>query len=161
MSVEVALIVVAAGVLVGVLSALFGVGGGLLMVPFMVLLLGESQHVAEGTSLLVIVPTALAGAFAHRRHGYLAPRHAALLAAGGIVGSYVGATLALGMDQARLRLLFGVFLAAMGVRSVYQGRRERAGRGDRRGGGGGRGRGGRARPCGPCGSGPPLTDGNC
>ena len=52
----------AAGLLTGLLSAIFGVGGGQIVIPFMVLVLGTSQHVAEGTSLLVIVPTSLGGA---------------------------------------------------------------------------------------------------
>ena len=49
------------GIVVGLLSALFGIGGGVAMVPFMVLLLHRSPHLAEGTSLLVIIPTAIAG----------------------------------------------------------------------------------------------------
>jgi uncharacterized membrane protein YfcA len=118
--------VILAGLLVGVLSALFGVGGGLLMVPFMVLALGTGQHVAEGTSLLVIVPTALVGALFHRREDYVRLRLAALLAVGGIVGGYLGASLALSLDQARLRVLFGLFLVAMGARSVWQGLWQRA-----------------------------------
>ncbi|MGH2736650.1 MAG: TSUP family transporter, partial [Actinomycetota bacterium] len=56
MSVLVGIGIASAGLGVGLLSALFGVGGGLVMVPFMTLVLDESQHLAEGTSLLVIVP---------------------------------------------------------------------------------------------------------
>jgi uncharacterized membrane protein YfcA len=127
MTFGVAALVVAAGVLVGVFSALFGVGGGLLMVPFMVLALDESQHLAEGTSLLVIVPTALAGALAHRRHGFVSLRHAALLAAGGVGGVYLGASAALEISPEWLRALFGAFLAVMGIRSVLEGVRSATG----------------------------------
>ena len=68
MSIDTIALVVVAGFLTGILAALFGVGGGLLLVPFMVLVLDESQHVAQGTSLLVIVPTAAAGMLSHARN---------------------------------------------------------------------------------------------
>lgn len=67
---EIALII-AIGVATGVFSGLMGIGGGLLMVPAMVLLLGYDQHLAEGTSLLVIIPTAAVAAYAHYRNGYV------------------------------------------------------------------------------------------
>ena len=125
MSLELIAFIVVAGVVVGVLSALFGVGGGLIMVPFIVLLLDRSQHLAEGTSLVVIVPTAIAGVIAHWRNGFVSPREALLLALGGVVGGYLGASIALGTSGGTLRLLFGVFLAAMGLRNVWQGARSR------------------------------------
>jgi uncharacterized membrane protein YfcA len=124
MTAELAVALVVAGLVVGGLSALFGVGGGLLMVPFIVLVLHEGQHLAEGTSLLVIVPTALAGAFVHWRNGYVSLPDAALLALGGSVGVYVGASLALGTSGGNLQLAFGVFLAVMGARNVWQGAQE-------------------------------------
>ena len=115
----------AAGFATGVLSALFGVGGGLVMVPLMVLVLGLGQHVAEGTSLLVIVPTAVAGVIVHSRRGYVSFKHAAMLAAGGIVGAYGGAELALRLQAGTLRRAFAVFLLLMGARVGWQGLRAR------------------------------------
>jgi uncharacterized protein len=109
------------GVLVGVLSAMFGIGGGIAMVPFMVLLLERTQHLAEGTSLLVIIPTAIAGVIAHHKRGYVSFRLAGLLAAGGVFGAYLGARLALEIDQATLSRVFAVFLAIMGVRIIREG----------------------------------------
>jgi uncharacterized membrane protein YfcA len=126
MSVEVGVLVVAVGVVVGCLSAMFGVGGGIVMVPFMVLALDQSQHVAEGTSLMVIVPTAIAGAVAHRRRGYLSLRYGALLAAGGIAGAWLGAILALRLSGPDLQSVFTVFMAAVGFRTVVQGVRQMA-----------------------------------
>ena len=125
MSLELISFIVVAGVAVGVLSALFGVGGGLIMVPFIVLVLDRSQHLAEGTSLVVIVPTAIAGVIAHWRNGFVSLREALLLALGGVVGGYFGASIALGTSGGMLRLLFGIFLAAMGLRNVWQGARSR------------------------------------
>lgn len=127
MSAETVALVVVAGLATGVLSALFGVGGGLVMVPFMVLALSRSQHVAEGTSLLVIVPTAVVGVASHLRRGYVSFRHAVLVATGGIAGAWAGAELALSFDAARLTRIFALFLLVMGVRTVFQGVRSMRG----------------------------------
>lgn len=111
------------GVAVGLLSALFGIGGGIVMVPFMVLLLERSQHLAEGTSLLVIVPTAIAGVIAHRKRGYVSFRLAATLGVGGVVGAFFGARLALSIDENVLVKVFAIFLIVMGLRIIWEGRR--------------------------------------
>ena len=115
------LLLVAVGAIVGVVSALFGIGGGLLMVPFMVLVLGFEQHLAQGTSLAVIVPTAVAGAIAHHRRGFVDLPIAALMAVGGVAGVYAGARVALAIDAATLRLFFGLVVIALGIRLVVMG----------------------------------------
>lgn len=115
------LLVMGAGLLVGVLSAMFGVGGGVLMVPFMVLVLEKTQHLAEGTSLLVIVPTAIAGVLVHRRSGYVSFRHGALLGMGGIGGAWLGVMLALRLSAETLQFAFGTFMAVVGIRTIMRG----------------------------------------
>jgi uncharacterized protein len=122
MTLGVALGVVVFGVLVGVVSALFGVGGGIIMVPFMVLVLGTSQQFAEGTSLLVIIPTSLVGFVAHRRRGFGTTRHAALLGLGGVSGSFAGASIALSVSDDLLQKFFGALVIAVGLRLIIQGR---------------------------------------
>ena len=118
--------IVGAGLIVGVASALFGVGGGVLMVPFMVIALDATQHLAEGTSLLVIVPTAIAGVAVHYKSGFVNLRYAAILGLGGMVGSFTGGTLAQKIEHASLQNLFAVFLIVMGVRVGIQGLRDRS-----------------------------------
>lgn len=121
-------LVLVTGVAVGAFSALFGVGGSVLMVPFMTLVLGYGQHASEGTALLVVIPTAVAGVAAHRRRGYVDFRGAVLLAAGGIVGAVAGAKAALAVSGESLKLGFGIFLVAVGLRMVWHGlRREKEG----------------------------------
>ena len=112
---------VAMGLGVGITSALFGVGGGILMVPYMVLVLDLTQHVSEGTSLLVIVPTALVGAIAHARNGYVERASAGWLAVGGVAGAVLGALLGLELDGDTLRRLFAVLVAVVGMKMTYDG----------------------------------------
>jgi uncharacterized protein len=112
---------IAFGLLVGMLSGMMGIGGGLVMIPYMVFVLGEPQKVAEGTSLLVIVPTAIAGVVAHRMEGLVALREALLLGAGGVIGSFAGALIALSLHSAFLERLFGTFAVIMGARLIWRG----------------------------------------
>lgn len=104
------------GLAAGFLAGLLGVGGGILMVPAMVLLLGFDQHIAQGTSLLVIIPAAASGAATHYRSGRLVLRDAVWLAAGGVIGAVIGSGFALSIEEAVLRRLFALLLLLSGVR---------------------------------------------
>jgi hypothetical protein len=116
---------VAFGVVVGVASGLLGVGGGTLVVPFLTLAVGFSQHSAEATSLLVILP---AGSLALRRHGVGDLGLALRFGIVGAVGSVVGALLALALPASTLRLVFAVFVGLVGLRLARDGfRRESVG----------------------------------
>jgi uncharacterized membrane protein YfcA len=106
------------GVSAGILAGLLGIGGGLVMVPAMVLLLGFDQHVAQGTSLLVIIPAALSGTVTHYRNGRVSLRDAGFLAAGGVVAAGIGSVLALSVDDSVLRKLFAVFLIVVAIQIV-------------------------------------------
>lgn len=117
----------AIGLAVGAFSAFLGVGGGTIMVPVLAIAFGLDQHMAEGTSLAVIVPTAVVGALAHHRRGYLDLRRAAILGAGGVIGVVFGAQLALALSGELLRDVFGLFLIAAGIRQGLSARRPAAG----------------------------------
>src|SRR5687768_8479044 len=106
MSLPEILALLAIGLAAGMLAGLLGVGGGIVMVPAMVLFIGFDQHVAQGTSLLVIIPAAALGSFTHHRHGRLALRDAAALAAGGVLGALLGSVIALSLDEELLQRLF-------------------------------------------------------
>lgn len=107
---------VVVGLAAGFLAGLLGVGGGIVMVPAMVLLFGFDQHVAQGTSLLVIIPAALTGSVTHYRKGRLVLRDAATLAAGGIIGAVIGSVFALSIEETMLRRLFAGFLLVSAFR---------------------------------------------
>ncbi|HEV7677994.1 MAG TPA: sulfite exporter TauE/SafE family protein [Candidatus Dormibacteraeota bacterium] len=124
MSAGTALAAILIGIGSGVISGMLGVGGGILMVPSMVLFLGMTQHLAEGTSLLVIIPTALVGAFVHWRHGLVLLVPAAVMGAGGIAGAVLGSHIALSFSGSTLRTIFVVYLIAMGLRMIFPPRKQ-------------------------------------
>jgi uncharacterized protein len=107
---------IALGVLVGIVSGLMGVGGGIFMVPAMVLLLGLSQQEAQGISLAVIVPTAMSGAYTHYRHNNVAVKLVPWIAVPSILTALVGAYLAHLLPAAILQRLFGLLLLFVGGR---------------------------------------------
>lgn len=107
---------VLSGVVIGTVSGLTGVGGGVLLVPTLVFGFGIGQRLAQGTSLLAILPTAAVGAVVHQRHGELDSRAAGWMSLGGVPGALAGAVLALWLPQRILAALFGLLLAAMAVR---------------------------------------------
>jgi uncharacterized membrane protein YfcA len=119
------LILLAVGVAAGFLAGLLGVGGGILLVPAMVLLLGFDQHVAQGTSLLVIVPAALIGSWTHYRRRTIRPRDAVLVAAGGVIGAAIGSLSALSLGDELLQRLFALVLLAVAVRMLVSTRPQR------------------------------------
>ncbi|HET9324139.1 MAG TPA: TSUP family transporter [Gaiellaceae bacterium] len=112
------------GVATGVLAGLLGVGGGILLVPFLVLAVGMGQHEAEATSLLVILPTALAGSLALRRLDVGDLPVALALGSVGAAGAAAGALLALSLPAGVLRSAFAVLLALVGIRLVRDARAE-------------------------------------
>ncbi len=106
----------AAGLSGGVLSGLLGGGGGAVMVPLMTGPLGMGQHIAHGTSLVVITVTAAVAAVFYGVAGHFDGVLFAGLALGAMAGATMGARLALRIPGLRLRQLFGVFLLAVSLR---------------------------------------------
>jgi uncharacterized membrane protein YfcA len=110
------------GAAAGVLAGLLGVGGGILLVPFLVLAIGMTQHEAEATSLLVILPTAVAASIALRRRGVGDLPVALVIGLVGAVGAVAGALLALSLPADVLRAVFAVLLAIAGLRLIRDAR---------------------------------------
>lgn len=104
------------GVLAGLASGLFGVGGGIVMVPGLVLLTGLDQRMAHGTSLTAIVPIALAGVVGYGLGGEVDLAVAACTAAGALVGTPFGVHMLSRLPERTLQVAFAVLLAASAVR---------------------------------------------
>lgn len=122
MSATTVVLAIVLGVAAGVLAGMFGVGGGILFVPALVLL-GLDQLEAQGTSLLAILPTVLAGSWSQRRYGNLRPRTALVVGLASIVGVEVGARLATALSESTLRRLFAVLLFVVAAQLVWRTRR--------------------------------------
>jgi uncharacterized protein len=106
------------GLIAGILSGLLGVGGGVIMVPAIVFLLGRDQHVAQGVSLAVIIPVSISGAWIHARKGNVIPSLALWLSIGAVIGATVVGHAVQRFSSETLRSLFGIFMVAMGVSMV-------------------------------------------
>lgn len=116
-----------AGLAMGVLSALLGVGGGIILVPAFMLVFGMSPHQAQGTSLAVMVPVSLFGAWRNTRHGYTDWRAGVWLGIGGVAGAPLGASLALVLPEEWLARLFAIFLLFSAFQLIRRARSERTG----------------------------------
>lgn len=99
------------GLLAGLLSGLFGVGGGTVIVPLLVLILGFDQRLAAGTSLAAIVPIATVGVISYASHGEVAWIAALILAGAAVIGAQIGTWLLARLPQSVLRWGFIGFLA--------------------------------------------------
>lgn len=113
------------GLVAGVMAGLFGVGGGILFVPALVAL-GLGQLEAQGTSLLAILPTVVAGTLNQRRYGHLRVRTAIVVGLASIAGVEVGARIVTELPESILRRLFAVLLFAVAAQLVWRARRTRA-----------------------------------
>ena len=107
---------VLSGFLVGLLSGVIGIGGGVLLVPVMVIAFRFGQHVAQGTSLVAIIPISLVGAVTHQREGHVNLPAAAWMGLVGVAGALAGAELALHLHPQVLARLFGFFLVVSALR---------------------------------------------
>ena len=108
------------GTLAGVFAGMFGIGGGLIIVPALPLLYGMKQHAAVGTSLgALLLPVGALSAWVYWRNGNVNVKYSVLLAAGLLVGAFVGAKLVEPVSDLTLRRMFGAFLLIVSVRMLW------------------------------------------
>lgn len=108
------------GLVVGMVSGVVGIGGGILFIPALVYLLGMDQYKAQGTSLgALLAPVGLLAFLEYYRRGHADLRVALLLAAGFFVGGYFGAVGAVHLPEVWLRRIFAVTLVAVGARMWF------------------------------------------
>lgn len=107
----------------GLLAGLFGVGGGILIVPALALGLGLPLVLAKGTSLAVIIPTAVMGTVRNHSVGLTAFRPAAVVGAAGVVSAFAASRLSIGLDEHVAAVLFAVLLAGAAANMVFGARR--------------------------------------
>ncbi|WP_371369134.1 hypothetical protein SRRS_24300 [Sporomusa rhizae] len=105
-----------AGFLVGILSGLLGVGGGIFLVPIMVIYFSITQHIAQATSMAIVIPTALVSSAIYGFHGNIDISLALNLVIGSVFGASFGARMMKKVPADRLKQLFGILLMVIGLR---------------------------------------------
>ena len=104
----------------GIASGLFGIGGGTIMVPILGLLLGFTQHRAQGTSLVALIPpTGLLAVLAYGKAGYVDWRTGLLLVPGVFLGGIAGGNLAKRIPSVAMRKIFAALMFLLGVYQIY------------------------------------------
>ena len=113
-------IAIAIGLIAGFFAGLVGIGGGVVIVPSSIFLLGLDQHQAQGTSLIAIIFTATAGSLVNLRNERVRLVDGLSVGLGGALGSIAGSRLALGLEADSLARFFGLFVLVVAVRSLYR-----------------------------------------
>ncbi|TWH49291.1 sulfite exporter TauE/SafE family protein [Sporomusa sp. KB1] len=107
-----------AGFVVGILSGLLGLGGGIFLVPIMVTYFNITQHIAQATSMAIVIPTALISSIIYGFHGNTDVNLALNLIVGSTLGASIGARIMKRIPPIRLKQLFAILLIVVGVRMV-------------------------------------------
>jgi hypothetical protein len=111
------ILIAAVGLAGGILSGLFGIGGGLVIVPGLIILAGFTATQAAGTSLAaLLLPVGLFGALEYYRAGQVDVRAAVIIAVGLLSGAYLGARIGTSLDPVIAQRAFGIFLLVVGAR---------------------------------------------
>jgi len=106
------------GIITGFINGFIGIGGGTVLIPAMVFLLGEEQHTAHGTSLAIILPTAVVSTIIYQANNHMDWNLVVKIAASGMLGGYLGARLMQIIPAPRLKQIFGLFMMAAGARMI-------------------------------------------
>lgn len=115
-----AILFTAIGLVAGVLSGVFGIGGGVVIVPALIYLAGFTQHRATGTSLAVLLPPIGIGAmWEYYRHDNVNVQAAMIIAGAVFAGGWGGAIVANRVSGPYLRLAFGVFVVSLGIYLLF------------------------------------------
>ena len=108
------------GLAAGILSGLIGIGGGILIVPILVLLFGFTQQQAQGTSLAVLLlPIGLLAVWTYYNQGLVNIKAGALIAAGFFIGGLLGAKLAVNISNDLLSKIFGIALLLIAIKMIF------------------------------------------
>ena len=119
MSVSMLILLLVIGIITGVVAGMFGIGGAIIMVPALVFIMGLSQHMAQGTSLAVMLPPiGIIATWNYWKAGQVNLKFALILAVAFIIGSYFGSKLALNIPQNVLKKIFGVLLLLVAAKML-------------------------------------------
>ena len=122
MSLQTILLLGIIGIAAGLLSGLVGVGGGVIIVPALVFVLGLTQHQAQGTSLFVLsLPVLLLAVYNYWSSGNVNWRYGLLIASTFVIGAFLGSKLSLKLPVHWVKLIFGLFMAYVSIQLILAG----------------------------------------
>jgi uncharacterized membrane protein YfcA len=120
MTAQTIILLIVVGLLAGILSGLVGLGGGVIIVPALVFLLGFSQHQAQGTSLgILLLPAGIFAVMNYYKKGYIDVKVVLLLFVGFLVGGYVGSKISLNISETTLKKVFAVALLLIAGKVLF------------------------------------------
>lgn len=108
------------GLAAGFLSGLIGIGGGVIIVPALVLLVGFSQKLAQGTSLgILLLPVGILAVIQYYKQGYLNVNYVVIISIAFILGGYLGSKLALSLSDDKVKKIFAVILLLIALKMLF------------------------------------------
>jgi uncharacterized membrane protein YfcA len=120
MSISTVLIILVIGTITGVMAGMLGIGGGLVVIPALVMIMGMSQQSAQGTSLaMMLPPIGIIAAYNYYKAGHVDIRIALILAIAFIAGSFFGSKLAIKLPTDVLKKIFGIFLLLVAIKMLF------------------------------------------
>ena len=120
MSVQTVVLLILIGVASGVLSGLVGVGGGIIIVPALVLIVGFTQKEAQGTSLgILLLPIGILGAIQYYKQGYININYVIIISLGFIAGSFMGSKLALSLNDEKVKKIFAILMMLISIKILF------------------------------------------
>lgn len=120
MDLQVILLLLLVGLAAGMLSGMVGVGGGIIIVPCLVLFLGFSQKLAQGTSLgILLLPIGIFGVLQYYKQGYIDFKVIAIISVAFIFGSYFGSKIALSLSQENVKKIFAVVMMLVALKMLF------------------------------------------
>ena len=120
MDITTCIILIVIGLLAGILSGLVGVGGGILMIPLLIMFLGLTQHEAQGTALFAMLPPiGILAAMNYYKEGFVKWEYAAIIALTFVVGVYFGSKLAISLPEQTVRKVFGVIMLIGAIKLIF------------------------------------------
>ena len=120
MDITTCIILIVIGLLAGALSGLVGVGGGILMIPLLIMFLGLTQHQAQGTALFAMLPPiGILAAMNYYKEGFVKWEYAAVMALTFVVGGYFGSKLSISLPDQTVRKVFGVIMLIGAIKLIF------------------------------------------
>lgn len=114
------ILLIITGLVAGMLGGMFGVGGGIVVIPALIFIFGMTQHQAQGTSTaFMLLPVGLLAFINYYKAGHINIKYASILAITFFVGSYFGSKLAINISDTSLKKIFSIFIILAGIKMFF------------------------------------------